>query len=262
MITLLSSVYLRLLLVSYQMHHARTPSPSDSILFSRHSYPVGVVKYIDNLSEDEIKRVGIPNGIPLVFKFKAEGAKLTPLPQELAEAPLSGEFLEKKGRLKRLLAAEAELAKGVPGFVSPLTPPSSSPSPSVPVSLLSLTPPRGDTAAAAAVVSVGSGTGAGAVAVDYPRLTVDSSNFRVDSTEGTSSIFTLQPIGAVLYCTLCGNKYLKQVASCGVFDLVIYVFEHVYIFLTHLPSTLPLQAAPFQCPEQLSAMAWSLTQLS
>ena len=210
MITSLSSVYLRLLLVSYQMHLARTPSPSDSILFSRHSCAVGVVKYIDNLSEDEIKRVGIPNGIPLVFKFKAEGAKLTPLPQELAEAPLSGEFLEKKGRLKRLLAAEAELAKGVPGFVSPLTPPSPSPSPSVPVSLLSLTSPRGDTAAAA--VSVGSGTGAGAVAVDYPRLTVDSSNYRVDSTEGTSSIFTLQPIGAVLYSALCENKYFKQVA--------------------------------------------------
>lgn len=243
------------------MHLARTPSPSDSILSSRHSCAVGVVKYIDNLSEDEIKRVGIPNGIPLVFKFKAEGAKLTPLPQELAEAPLSGEFLEKKGRLKRLLAAEAELAKGVPGFVSPLTPPSPSPSPSVPVSLLSLTPPRGD-AAAAAAVSVGSGTGAGAVAADYPRLTVDSSNYRVDSTEGTSSIFTLQPIGAVLNCTLCGNKYLKEVASCGVCDLVIYVFEHVCTFLTHLPSTLSLQAAPFQCPEQLSAMAWSLTQLS
>ena len=34
---------------------------------------VGVVKYIDNLSEEEIKKVGIPNGIPLVFKFKLEG---------------------------------------------------------------------------------------------------------------------------------------------------------------------------------------------
>ena len=32
-----------------------------------------MVKYIDNLSEEEIKKVGIPNGIPLVFKFKLEG---------------------------------------------------------------------------------------------------------------------------------------------------------------------------------------------
>ena len=55
-----------------------------------------MVKYIDSLSEDEIKKVGIPNGIPLVFKFKMEGGKLTPIPQLMAEAPLTGEFLEKK----------------------------------------------------------------------------------------------------------------------------------------------------------------------
>ena len=41
-------------------------------------------------------RVGIPNGIPLIFKFKMEGSKLVPIVQELAVAPLSGEFLEKK----------------------------------------------------------------------------------------------------------------------------------------------------------------------
>lgn len=40
--------------------------------------------------------MGIPNGIPLIFKFKLDGNKLVPVKQELAEAPLSGEFLEKK----------------------------------------------------------------------------------------------------------------------------------------------------------------------
>jgi hypothetical protein len=164
------------------------------------------VKYIDNLSEDEIKRVGIPNGIPLVFKFKAEGAKLTPLPQELAEAPLSGEFLEKKGRLRRLLAAEAELAKGVPGFISPLAPPF--PSPALPVSLLPLTPPNEDAAAAVSVGS-GAGTGTGAGAGDNPRLTVDSSGYRADGTEGISSISTLQPIGAAQCSTPCENQYSR-----------------------------------------------------
>lgn len=88
------------------------PSPSDLFHFlCGHHYCIfpngvfsfclpnstsGVVKYIDSLSEDEIKRVGIPNGIPLVFKFKMEGGKLTPIPQLMAEAPLTGEFLEKK----------------------------------------------------------------------------------------------------------------------------------------------------------------------
>lgn len=149
-----------------------------------------MVKYIDNLSEDEIKRVGIPNGIPLVFKFKAEGAKLTPLPQELAEAPLSGEFLEKKGRLRRLLAAEAELAKGVPGFVSP-----PAPSPSIPVSLVPLTPASEE---AAVAVSMGSATGAG----DYPRPAVDG-------IDGSSSIITPQTIGryAVAHLANINTRY-------------------------------------------------------
>ena len=52
--------------------------PFISILFLSTVYfnSAGVVKYIDNLSEEEIKKVGIPNGIPLVFKFKLEGAYL------------------------------------------------------------------------------------------------------------------------------------------------------------------------------------------
>lgn len=150
-----------------------------------------MVKYIDNLSEDEIKRVGIPNGIPLVFKFKAEGAKLTPLPQELAEAPLSGEFLEKKGRLRKLLAAEAELAKGVPGFVSP-----PAPSPSIPVSPVPLTPVSEETAVV--VTSMGTATGAG----DYPRPAVDG-------IDGLSSIITPQTIGgyAVTHFANSSTRY-------------------------------------------------------
>lgn len=47
--------------------------------------------------------MGIPNGIPLIFKFKLDGNKLVPVKQELAEAPLSGEFLEKKVRSYILL---------------------------------------------------------------------------------------------------------------------------------------------------------------
>jgi 2,3-bisphosphoglycerate-dependent phosphoglycerate mutase len=56
----------------------------------------GIVKHIDNLSEEEIIDVGIPNGIPLIFKFKSDGGKLKPIPQPMAVPPVSGEFLEKK----------------------------------------------------------------------------------------------------------------------------------------------------------------------
>jgi 2,3-bisphosphoglycerate-dependent phosphoglycerate mutase len=82
----------------------------------------GVVKYIDDLSEEQITKVGIPNGIPLIFKFKAEGGKLKPIVQEKSEAPISGEFMEKKGLLRKLLQKEAELAARVPGFVPPIIP--------------------------------------------------------------------------------------------------------------------------------------------
>lgn len=82
----------------------------------------GVVKYIDDLSEEQITKVGIPNGIPLIFKFKAEGGKLKPIVQEKSEAPISGEFMEKKGLLRKLLQKEAELAARVPGFVPPAIP--------------------------------------------------------------------------------------------------------------------------------------------
>lgn len=34
----------------------------------------------------------------MIFKFKLDGSRLVPIKQELAEAPLSGEFLEKKVR--------------------------------------------------------------------------------------------------------------------------------------------------------------------
>lgn len=61
----------------------------------------GIVKHIDNLTRDEIQSVAIPNGIPLVYRFDKN---MRPIKQEGAVAPLSGEFLEKKVRLRfRLL---------------------------------------------------------------------------------------------------------------------------------------------------------------
>ena len=74
----------------------------------------GIVKHIDGLSAQEIQTVGIPNGIPLVYKFNH---KMEPIAQPLAVAPLSGEFLEKKGLLRAALEKEEELAKTKAGLV-------------------------------------------------------------------------------------------------------------------------------------------------
>lgn len=73
----------------------------------------GIVKQIDKLTADEIQMVGIPNGIPLVYKFDKN---MQPMVQELAVPPVSGEFLEKKGLLRAALAREAELSAKVPGY--------------------------------------------------------------------------------------------------------------------------------------------------
>lgn len=73
----------------------------------------GILKHIDNLSPDEIKKVGIPNGIPLVYKFDSN---MKPIPMKAAVAPLTGEFLEKKGLLRAALIKESALTSNIPGY--------------------------------------------------------------------------------------------------------------------------------------------------
>eukprot|EP01036_Dinobryon_divergens_P029377 gene29377-38462_t len=73
----------------------------------------GIVKIVDNLTESEITRIYIPNGIPLVFKFNRN---MTTTPLKDSVKPLSGQFLEKEGLLKTALAREEELARRVPGY--------------------------------------------------------------------------------------------------------------------------------------------------
>lgn len=53
----------------------------------------GIVKHIDGLDTEQIQKIGIPNGIPLVYKFDRN---MKPIVQPKAVAPLSGEYLEKK----------------------------------------------------------------------------------------------------------------------------------------------------------------------
>jgi hypothetical protein len=53
----------------------------------------GIVKEIDGLSNEDIQKVGIPNGIPLIYKFDKS---MKPIPQPKAVLPCSGEFLGKK----------------------------------------------------------------------------------------------------------------------------------------------------------------------
>jgi 2,3-bisphosphoglycerate-dependent phosphoglycerate mutase len=54
----------------------------------------GLVRHIDKLTAEQIQLVGIPNGIPMVYKFDSN---MRPIVQNNSELPLSGEYLEKKG---------------------------------------------------------------------------------------------------------------------------------------------------------------------
>jgi broad specificity phosphatase PhoE len=55
----------------------------------------GLIAHIDGLQMSDVKRMTVPNGIPLVYKFDA---KLKPLPHKNAQPPISGIWLEKKVR--------------------------------------------------------------------------------------------------------------------------------------------------------------------
>jgi 2,3-bisphosphoglycerate-dependent phosphoglycerate mutase len=60
----------------------------DNVLVVGHANSLrGIVKHIDCLSAEQIQKVGIPNGIPLVYKFDTS---LRPIKQTNAEGYLSG----------------------------------------------------------------------------------------------------------------------------------------------------------------------------
>jgi 2,3-bisphosphoglycerate-dependent phosphoglycerate mutase len=53
----------------------------------------GIVKHLDGIGTDDIQKVGIPNGIPLVYKFDKN---MNILPHKNAQKPLRGIWLQKK----------------------------------------------------------------------------------------------------------------------------------------------------------------------
>lgn len=73
----------------------------------------GIVKHIDGLGTREIQKVGIPNAIPLVYKFDHD---MKPIVQENSISPLSGVFLEKKEVLIQALLKEEQHAASVGGL--------------------------------------------------------------------------------------------------------------------------------------------------
>lgn len=63
----------------------------------------GLIRYVDNLSDDEVQKIAIPNGIPLVYKFDQN---MKPLVLTDSYSPMSSQFLESRKALQVLLQKE------------------------------------------------------------------------------------------------------------------------------------------------------------
>lgn len=78
----------------------------------------GLVKKIDDISDDDIREVAIPTGIPIVYKFDSD---MKPIPpsgdrQTASQIHMKGLFLEKPGLLKEALVREEQWKRQVPGY--------------------------------------------------------------------------------------------------------------------------------------------------
>ncbi|KAL7570646.1 hypothetical protein ACA910_014920 [Epithemia clementina (nom. ined.)] len=78
----------------------------------------GLVKTIDNISDEDIQDVAIPTGIPIIYKFDHNLQSIRPPGdrQTACQVHMNGLFLEEPGLLKQALAREEEWSKSVPGY--------------------------------------------------------------------------------------------------------------------------------------------------
>jgi len=74
-------------------------SRGKTVLVAAHGNSIrGMLKYLDNISDDEITKLEIPTGVPLVYTLDKD---LKVIPSSMAVAPLTGHFLIDEEELKR-----------------------------------------------------------------------------------------------------------------------------------------------------------------
>jgi len=87
-----------------------------NVLISAHGHSIrALMKFLDGISDDDIERVSLPNGMPLVYELDA---RLQPVPLPLAEraidacgqhSPLNAVFLGDEAELSNRLLRDAEV---------------------------------------------------------------------------------------------------------------------------------------------------------
>ena len=85
-----------------------------TVLVAAHGNSIrGILKYLDGISDEEITKLEIPTGVPLVYTLDKD---LKSIPSERAVAPLTGYFLVDEEELKRKqeeVANQSKLRYGV-----------------------------------------------------------------------------------------------------------------------------------------------------
>lgn len=87
-----------------------------TVLVAAHGNSIrGILKYLDDISDEEITKLEIPTGIPLVYSLDKD---LRPIKSDRSVAPLNGHFLVDPDELKRKqeeVANQSKLRYGIEG---------------------------------------------------------------------------------------------------------------------------------------------------
>jgi len=80
----------------------------------------GLIKIIDDVDNNDIRDISMPNGIPFVYKFDKDMKTIPPKDGSLTQVHTTGTFLEKPGQLKKAIEVEENLSRNVPGVDNPM----------------------------------------------------------------------------------------------------------------------------------------------
>ena len=78
----------------------------------------GLAKVIDGISNEDIRDVAIPNGVPFVYRFDKDMNPLEPPEGSLSQLHTSASYLEKPGLLQKALKKEEVWMSSIPGVDS------------------------------------------------------------------------------------------------------------------------------------------------
>ena len=68
----------------------------------------GLLKYLDNISDEEITKLEIPTGVPLVYRLDKD---LKPIPSGKGVRPAAAARAHARGRARRRLGASGEVTR-------------------------------------------------------------------------------------------------------------------------------------------------------